>query len=193
MEEQKQLLSQNLIKYRKALGLTQAELGDLINYSDKTISKWERGEGFPDVFVLNQIATIYGTTVDKLLKENPEKKAKVNTKKKINAKRALITALAVGIAWLVAVIVFVACNIWAKNISSKLYLVYLCAIPVSAVIVLVFSSIWHKPWLQFLSISTLIWTVILIIFLTLLNYWFIFLIGIPLQVLAIFWYAFKQI
>ena len=193
MDEQKQLLCQNLIKYRKALGLTQAELGERINYSDKAISKWERGDGFPDVFVLNQIAEIFGTSVDKLLKENPQKKAKVNSKKKINAKRALITSLAVGIAWLVAVIVFVACNIWAKHISSQLYLVYVSTIPVSAIIVLVFSSIWHKPWLQLLSISTLIWTLLLLLFLTILNYWFIFLIGIPLQILAIFWYAYRLI
>jgi transcriptional regulator with XRE-family HTH domain len=193
MEDAKIILSQNLIKYRKALGLTQSELGEKLNYSDKAVSKWERAEGVPDVFVLNKLAELYGTTVDKLLKEPPTKKAKIPSKRNLDLKRFLITTLAVGMAWLVAVIVFVVCRIFLNDLTPKLYIVYLFAIPVSAIIVLVFSSIWHKLWLQLTSISTIIWTIILIVYVTLLNYWFIFLIGIPLQVMAIFWYVYKQI
>ncbi|WP_295219539.1 helix-turn-helix domain-containing protein [Ruminococcus sp.] len=42
-EEIKQTIAQNIAQYRKKLGLTQFELSEKINYSDKSISKWERG------------------------------------------------------------------------------------------------------------------------------------------------------
>ena len=47
--------------------MTQAELGQRLNYSDKSISKWERGEAIPDAFVLTQMAELFGVTVDYLL------------------------------------------------------------------------------------------------------------------------------
>ena len=45
-------------------GMTQLELAVSIGVSDKAVSKWERGDGTPDVFVLKQIADLYGVTVD---------------------------------------------------------------------------------------------------------------------------------
>ena len=57
----------NIINLRTAAGMTQAELGAKLNYSDKTISKWERGEAIPDAFVLTQLAELFGVTVDDLL------------------------------------------------------------------------------------------------------------------------------
>ena len=57
----------NIINLRTAAGMTQAELGARLNYSDKTISKWERGEAIPDAYVLTQLAEIFGVSVDYLL------------------------------------------------------------------------------------------------------------------------------
>ena len=57
MDEQK-LKSQigaNLSAYRKRAGMTQAGLAEKLNYSDKAISKWERGESVPDVLILCQL------------------------------------------------------------------------------------------------------------------------------------------
>ena len=70
LEEMKLVVASKLIKLRQQAGMTQAELGEKLNYSDKTVSKWERGESMPDAYVLMQIAAIYGTTVDGLLSEN---------------------------------------------------------------------------------------------------------------------------
>ena len=67
--KQQELLAKNLVYYRKASGLTQLELADKFNYSDKSISKWERGEGFPDVFVLKSLADFYGINVDDFYQE----------------------------------------------------------------------------------------------------------------------------
>lgn len=65
----KLILAENLIKYRKLNGFTQAELADLISYSDKSVSKWERGEGVPDVLVLLTLSEIYGISIAELTGE----------------------------------------------------------------------------------------------------------------------------
>ena len=52
MEELKKIVAANLTALRTAKGMTQLELGEMISYSDKAISKWERGESIPDAFVL---------------------------------------------------------------------------------------------------------------------------------------------
>ena len=67
LSELKLISASNIIKLRTGAGLTQAELGEKLNYSDKTISKWERGEAIPDAYVLTQMAEIFGVTVDYLL------------------------------------------------------------------------------------------------------------------------------
>ena len=65
--ELKLITASNLIKLRTSAGMTQAELGAELNYSDKTVSKWERGEAIPDAYVLTQLAEKFGVTVDQLL------------------------------------------------------------------------------------------------------------------------------
>ena len=67
LAELKLITASNLINLRTAHGMTQAELGAKLNYSDKTISKWERGEAIPDAYVLTQLAELFGVTVDELL------------------------------------------------------------------------------------------------------------------------------
>lgn len=190
MIEQREVLAKNLIKYRKYAGLTQQDLAEKLNYSDKTVSKWERAEGTPDIFVLKQIADIYGIKVDLLLSESPEKKPK--TKRIKNIKRIIIMTLATLLVWLVATTVYVLLT-WIVPPNKPTYYVFICALPVTAIIVIVFSSIWKKSILQFLSITTLIWTLILCLYLLFIKSWYIFLIGIPLQALEIFWHIFRNV
>ena len=51
-------IAENITYYRKQNGDTQAELAEKLNYSDKSVSKWERAEGTPDVYILSQIASL---------------------------------------------------------------------------------------------------------------------------------------
>ena len=67
LSELKLISASNIIRLRTEAGMTQAELGAKLNYSDKTISKWERGEAIPDAYVLTQLAAMFGVTVDYLL------------------------------------------------------------------------------------------------------------------------------
>ena len=66
-EELNQIIAENLAKYRKSANLTQLELAERLNYSDKSVSKWEQGNGMPDVFVLHKLAELYGVTVNDFL------------------------------------------------------------------------------------------------------------------------------
>ena len=63
----KLISASNIIKLRTEAGLTQAELGEKLNYSDKTISKWERGEAIPDAYVLTQMAEIFGAESNEMM------------------------------------------------------------------------------------------------------------------------------
>ena len=60
-------IGSNIAAYRKQAGLTQAGLAEKLNYSDKAVSKWERGESVPDVMTLVQLAELFRIPVGELL------------------------------------------------------------------------------------------------------------------------------
>lgn len=58
-------------RLRKKLGLTQAELAKKLNISDKAVSKWETGSGYPEITQLPELSEIFGVSIDYLLKGDP--------------------------------------------------------------------------------------------------------------------------
>lgn len=60
-------LKDNLSKLRKEQNLTQKQLAELINYSDKVISKWERGESYPDLLALKQLSAFFKVSIDEVI------------------------------------------------------------------------------------------------------------------------------
>ena len=78
-EEFNKLVGENLAKYRKFNNYTQIALAEKINYSDKAVSKWEKGECLPDVYVLKQLADLYGVTVNDLITPNKKPKASLQS------------------------------------------------------------------------------------------------------------------
>lgn len=96
-----QMVADNLIYYRKLNNLTQLELSEKLNYSDKSISKWERKEGLPDLYTLYLIADLYGITIDQLLEERKEP-PKVQKPKL----RTLILLISIGLCWLIVKVVY---------------------------------------------------------------------------------------
>ena len=196
-------IAKNLIYYRKAVGMTQAEVAAKINYSDKSVSKWESGNGVPDVCILMQLAELYGVTVNDLVYEEPPQNAKPKTQgKRTGGLHFLIMLLSSGIVWLVATCVFVALCLWSP--APYNWLAFLCAIPVNAILLIVYASVWHYRLLNFVSTSALVWTTILVLFMALTAVtqhfnvdgsmlWMLFLIGIPLQVLEVLWVFFRYL
>ena len=63
----RKVIAENLVYYRRQKGLTQLALAETLNYSDKSVSKWERGEGLPDITVLYRLAEFYEITVNDLV------------------------------------------------------------------------------------------------------------------------------
>lgn len=194
MEEIKKTIAKNLVAYRKQAHLTQAELAEKINYSDKAVSKWERAEGVPDVLVLKELADLYGVTVNDFLIEHVEEPKKIKNKG-FWAKRWLITLLSAGLVFLVATVVTVAWLLIDQNTTVPVAkYTYLAAIPVSLIVVLVFSCIWGKLWQRCVVVSALIWTLCVLTQVllgsvgALPNAWLMYLIGAVLQVLVVMWY-----
>ncbi len=79
---QNMIIAENLALYRKLHGLTQSELAEAIGYSNKSVSKWERGEGTPDIIMLIALSDIYGITVSELIGQTEKCK---ETREKIKA------------------------------------------------------------------------------------------------------------
>ena len=69
MSKIKENLANNIAELRKINNMTQSELAEKLNYTDKAISKWERGESTPDIESLSAISEIFGLTIDHLLNE----------------------------------------------------------------------------------------------------------------------------
>ncbi len=190
-------IAKNLTYYRKRANLTQAELAEKINYSDKSVSKWESGNGIPDVYILLQLARLFGVTLNELVGETPVE----TPKKRAGGLHLLIMLLSSGVVWLVATCVFALMLLW-KPTAFSWWLVFLYAVCVNAIVLIVYASIWKYRLLNFISVSTLIWTGITSLFLTvsalsvgknLSALWVVFLVGIPLQVLEVLWVFFRSL
>ena len=192
MEEQDKLavtIGQNLARLRKMANMTQLDLAEKLNYSDKSISKWEQGNGIPDIHILVRIAELFDVTVDDLVKEHAEKEVLPRNTKLL--RRVIILMLSVGLCWLVAVVGFVLFHIFSDMPNA--WLAFLYAVPASSIVVLVFSCIWGWKWVRIVSLSVLIWTALTVVCVTAYLYghaiWLVFLIGVPLQVLALFFFV----
>lgn len=202
MEEINKIIGKNLSVLRKQAKLTQLELAEKFNYSDKSISKWEAGDSMPSVEVLKNLADFYGVSMDYLMQETHEeietsisndKDIKQKTKKekikrpKVYSTKLMIVLLSVCAVWLVATTVFVCLQIFAKINYS---LCFIWALPASFVVLVVFNSIWGHFRYLFPILTLLLWTLIASIhiqLLTIVNAWQIYLVGIPLQIGIILW------
>ncbi|MBQ6336648.1 MAG: helix-turn-helix domain-containing protein [Ruminococcus sp.] len=187
----KKIVAGNITRVRTSLGLTQAQLGEKLNYSDKSVSKWERGESIPDVFVLKTIADLGNVTVDYLLHTHEGEdflRAEDPTGRRYSRRFITLTVLA-GI-WTLAVLVFVV--LWICGIFFWLVFVY--AVPVSLITLLVLNSVWGDRRWNLYIVSGIVWGVICSLYLTALklNWWQLFLLGLPAQIIIIFAFSIRR-
>ncbi|MBQ2757977.1 MAG: helix-turn-helix transcriptional regulator [Clostridia bacterium] len=185
------VIAQNIAELRKNNNMTQLELAEKLNYSDKAVSKWERRESVPDVAVLKNIADIFLVTVDYLLEETHKKTAPPAAKTVVRARRrGVITWLGVLIVWMVATIAFVAIQL-AISVIGRAWIVFVWAVPVSAIVWLIMNSVWFNRRRNYFIISVLMWTLLAATHITLLlwgmNVWLVYLLGIPAQFIIFLW------
>lgn len=183
----KRLVADNITMYRKANGLTQIQLAEKLNYSDKAVSKWERGESLPDLYILMQIVDMFGITLNDLVtkQEQPKKVSK----SKLN--HTIVTLLSIGLVWLIAFIVYVILHM--ANVSMD-YMVFLYSLPVAFIVLIVFSKIAKSRLWVYIAVTGLIFSVPLAICVQLkwqYNSAYLFLISGVLEVLTILWFMRK--
>ena len=194
------VFAKNIADLRAERKMTQAQLAAELNYSDKAISKWERGEALPDVTVVKQIADTFGVSVDYLLQSEhkPLDRRPDAAHRQIRLNRLLISAIATTLLWLIATFLFLVFNALPQVLlpfPTWLFFVY-SAVP-SLIVILVFNSIWGRRRLNFAIISALVWSLLATVFLSILvmakiNLWQIFLFGIPSQCIVMLWSGLKN-
>lgn len=204
-EQVKTQIGANIAYYRKRSGLTQAGLAEKLNYSDKAVSKWERGDSIPDVLTLMQIAEQFEVTVDALLgdvnalPENPGTLSRAMTQVsekalKRKANKNIILALSSTLVWFVALFIFVVCSTLDIPYS---WLAFLYAVPANAIVMLSLRSAWHDFRWNKLLISTIVWGTLISIYASIFallqfNAWKILLLGIPGQIAIFLWFRMFQ-
>lgn len=193
METLKMIIAGNIGKLRREAGMTQLELAEYLNYTDKAVSKWERGESVPDIVTLKAIADRFSVSVDYLLRaDHPlETEIKQEYTKRQRRNHALITVMACSLVWLIAVFTHAVVGAALRD-EGKLWLTYLYAVPVTLVVFLIFNSIWGNARRNFLIISALIWTTLACLYISIrlfvsFDMWLLFIIGIPAQIIVGLW------
>lgn len=191
--EIKQNIAHNISELRKRNKLTQLELAEKLNYSDKAISRWERGDTLPDIDILCKICELFNVSFEYLIsadgskiKEEERKSSRVEV-----GNRLTITLLVISVIWFIATFIYVYNDILFGVNAWK---VFIYAVPFSALVAHVFNTKWGYRKYSVYILSAFVWTLLASIYIGLLEYniWLIFLLGVPLQVVVILWSRLKQ-
>ena len=192
MQNTNEIVSKNLAKYRIASGLTQAELAEKLSYSDKSVSKWERGESLPDLNILIKLATIYNIKLDDFLCEEEKVKAPILSKFHKH-KKLYISLLAGGLTWFIATAVFMILNMVSAT-QHFAWMSFIYAIPVCAIVLLVFSTLWGNEIYNAIFSSFILWRVILSICLSIgwwPKIWLLCVSAGAFELLIIGWFGYR--
>ena len=192
MENVKKIIGENITELRKKFNYTQQDLANLLVYSDKSISKWERGESTPDIEVLLKIAELFKVDINFLLTpltdEERVKRQKMENKR--NSYKIFVSLLSCLTVWFAAVFLFVTFKVIEGTYD---WIVYLWAVPCTFIVLLVFNCIWGKAKWLFSILTCLLWTffasfhVHILVYIHF-NIWHVYLLGIPLQLALVLWY-----
>ena len=197
-EKLKSQIGANIAAHRKRCGMTQAGLAEKLNYSDKAVSKWERGESVPDVITLMLLAEQFEIPITDLL-EDPNKipddadgrmQQVVEKHLKRKADKNIILGLSSLLVWFVALFIYVVVS--SFDIPNG-WLPFFYAIPANAIVKLSLRSAWHDFRWNRAYISVIVWGVLLSFYMTMwvffgLNVWRVFLLGIPGQIAILLWF-----
>jgi len=182
MKDINNIVAQNISSLRKMNKITQLELAEKLNYSDKAVSKWEHGESLPSIEVLCEIASVFGVDMNYLVSDNTEsKKPKYVQSKQLKSRHFFITLLAVMLVWFVATILYVCFYIFA---DLNLWYFYCWSFPVSLLVAFVFNCIWGKESGLYIISSIFVWSLLIAACFQFLDYkiWMILFVGVPIQV-----------
>lgn len=163
--DEREIIAKNITFYRKSLGLSQLELAEKLQYSNKNISKWEKGETTPSIFTLKRLAEIFGITVDQLVSGGEQQPIKQEQKKGSSLTSKVLWLLLSNAILLVCacVAIYVLGMLQVSKFNKWLILVYI--LPLSALSVFIFIACVKKR-VDVISISVSGWFLALCIYLT---------------------------
>ena len=187
----KMQIGNNIAACRKRNNLTQAELAERMNYSDKAVSKWERGESLPDVMTLVLLAEQLGVSVNDLIGENAAaaiREKSVTPKRRVN--KLVVELLASLLVWTVALLGYV---VLSSLEISRSWMGFIYAVPVNAIVLLCLRSAWKKYKLNHLLVSLIVWGTLASLYASVLvflhfNFWKIILLGLVGQAAVSLWF-----
>lgn len=187
MQDLKPIIAANIAELRRYLKLTQSELAVKLNYSDKAVSKWERGESLPDIIILKQLADMCDVPLDYLVKNHSGEK-KLQPKNPNRARnRIIITLLSIVALWLLATVAVVIVSSVVRSFEYQ-WIIYIGTAIASEIVLLVFNSIWGIGKLNYIIITVLLWSMLTAFyFIFSPGYTLVFLIGIPSQIIIVLW------
>ena len=195
MESLRKIIGSNLAELRKERKITQLELAEMFGYTDKAISKREKGDTLPDVETLYQLASFYGVTIDYLTNDIPleEKEIITNPTKQTNIKanRISIVLLSISLVWMLATI----CFVWIMVFNSvNYYQVFIYAIPLTSIVLILFNKTWGERKYNFYIYTLFLWSLISSIYVGFLQYNFcpLFLLDVLSQILIFLWSRMKD-
>lgn len=184
MDELRAVFASNLIRLRSAAGWTQAELGERLHYSDKSVSKWERAEAIPDALVLKTMGELFSVTVDELLRSHDEWKPKADQKSDLRYNPMFIILCALVGLFTLCLLSFII--LWL--LDDVEWLLLYAAIPADLIVLLVFNTIWYRGRHNLYIIMALVLSLVLLAFF-LFGRWQLILLLLPLELLV--YLAFK--
>lgn len=189
MENLKFITAANIISLRTKAGMTQAQLAELLNYSDKSVSKWERAEAVPDAYVLKHMSEIFGVSVDYLLSSHNDWEP-ISQKQKRRYRSEIIVLISMAGIWTLAFFIFIIGWI----LGHMLWLVFIYAVPISLITLLVFNSVWENGKRNYYIVSTLVASIFVMVYLTLLrwNPWQLLLLIIPAELIVFLAFRVKK-
>ena len=191
MEDIKGIIAKNISELRQLNNMTQLELAEKLNYSDKAVSKWERAESSPDISVLVEIAKMFGVSLDYLVNDEHKEQAVFDGKiEGAKYNRKAIAYISESTGWVVAIFAFIITTLIIGKVTFQfLYFVY--ALSVVLVVKLVFNSVWFNPRRNYFIISLLMWSILVSVHITFLyfnvNVALIYLLGVAGQFVIILW------
>lgn len=199
-EELTKIVAKNIAHYRKLNNMTQLDLAEKISYSDKAISKWERGESLPDVYILTLFSEIFNVSVNDLLEEKSIEEIEIQSKKAKKSflyNKVVVALLSSGLVLFVAVVLFALLKILFPN-EDRFWLLFVDALPIMSIIFIVFAKLYWKRYVRFIATTLLNWTLSIalyvstIVFVDIPYLWLLFVISAAFQVLVIFWQLRKR-
>lgn len=179
MDDLKYTTASNIINLRQKAGMTQSELAGLINYSDKSVSKWERAEAVPDAYVLKKMSEIFGVTVDYLLSPHDGWDQDPRQKKPAYSNQVIILLSVMGV-WMLALILFI--SLWL--LGNLVWIIFIYAILFSMLVLLVLNSVLEQGRHNYLIIGALVLSIVASLYFSFLyfgkqNYWQLYLLLAP--------------